>query len=118
MENVDFNQPNARSTDPETSHEAAKDAAFRATEHCVLALKMLHRFGPLTDFELASRTGLQQTSIGKRRKDCQDAGLVTGLCKENGEKVKRPAPSGSSALVWTLTDKGNTWLTSSGHSVR
>lgn len=118
MENADFNQPNARGTDPETSHEAAKDATFRATEHCIRALEMLYRFGPLTDFELASRTGLQQTSIGKRRKDCQDAGLVTNLLKETGEKVKRPAPSGSSALVWTLTDKGNTWLTSSGRSVR
>lgn len=118
MEIVDFNQPNARGTDPETSHEAAKDATFKATKNCVLALKTLHRFGPLTDFELASRTGLQQTSIGKRRKDCQDAGLVTNLLKENGEKVKRPAPSGSSALVWTLTEKGNIWLISSGHLVR
>lgn len=107
---VDFNAPNARATDPETSHEAAGDAAFKASKHRVLALKMLSRYGPLTDFELASRTGLQQTSIGKRRKDCQDAGLVTNLSREDGEKVRRLTTSGSSALVWMLTAKGSLYL--------
>jgi predicted transcriptional regulator len=107
---IDFNDPNARNTDPETSHGAAEDATFKASKHRVLALKTLHRFGPLTDFELAFRTGLQQTSIGKRRKECQDAGLVTTLLGVNGEKVKRPAPSGSSALVWTLTAEGNLYV--------
>jgi predicted transcriptional regulator len=102
----EFNEPNARSTDPETSHGAAEDASFRASKHRVLALKTLDRFGPLTDFELASRTGLQQTSIGKRRKECQDAGLVANLFTPEGTKAKRPAPSGSNALVWTLTPEG------------
>jgi predicted transcriptional regulator len=102
----DFTEPNARNTDPETSHEAAEDASFKASKHRVLTLKTLDRFGPLTDFELASRTGLQQTSIGKRRKECQDAGLVTNLFTSEGAKAKRPAPSGSNALVWTLTPEG------------
>jgi predicted transcriptional regulator len=106
-----FNEPNARDSDPETSHEAAEDAKFKASKHRLLALTTLRRFGPLTDFELASRTGIQQTSIGKRRKECQDAGLVTGLVDANGQKVKRPAPSGSSALVWTLTQEGITYAT-------
>jgi len=60
----------------------------------------------MTDYELASVTGLQQNSVGKRRKDCQDAGLVTFFYNEDGIKVKRPAPSGSYALVWTLTQDG------------
>lgn len=102
----EFTDPNARNTDPETSHEAAEDASFKASKHRILALKTLHRFGPLTDFELASRTGLQQTSIGKRRKECQDAGLVANLFTPEGAKAKRPAPSGSNALVWTLTPEG------------
>jgi predicted transcriptional regulator len=106
-----FNEPNARDSDPETSHEAAEDAKFKASKHRLLALTTLRRFGPLTDFELASRTGIQQTSIGKRRKECQDAGLVAGLVDANGQKVKRPAPSGSSALVWTLTQEGITYAT-------
>lgn len=102
----EFKEPLARNTDPETSHEAAKDASFRASRHRLLALQTLDRFGPLTDFELASRTGLQQNSIGKRRKECQDSGLVMNFFTPLGEKVRRPSPSGSSALVWTLTAEG------------
>jgi hypothetical protein len=60
----------------------------------------------MTDFELANATGIQQTSIGKRRKDCQDTGLVDVLTNEDGVKAKRLTPSGSSALVWRLTKAG------------
>jgi DNA-binding transcriptional ArsR family regulator len=105
-----FNEPNARKIDPVTSHAAAVDASFRASKHRMLALKTLHKFGPLTDYELAYRTGLQQNSVGKRRKDCQDAGLVDFFMNDIGEKVKRPAPSGSKALVWKITDAGISYL--------
>ena len=108
---IDFNAPSARNNDYETSHAAAVDASFRASEHRLLALRTLNRFGPLTDYELSARTGLQQNSIGKRRKDCQDAGLVDVYCNANGEKVKRPAPSGSKALVWTITAEGISFIT-------
>jgi len=111
LKRIDFDEPNARNTDLETSHEAARDATFKASKHRIFALDALNRFGPLTDFELATRTGLQQTSIGKRRKECQDAGLVTVLLGASGEKIKRPAPSGSSALVWVLTAEGSLYLT-------
>jgi hypothetical protein len=103
---IDFRNPSARNTDPETSHEAAADVTFKASRHRILALKALYTYGPLTDYQLAARTGLQQNSIGKRRKDCQDAFLVDVLVDEDGKKVKRPAPSGSNALVWTLTQEG------------
>tara|TARA_R110000868_G_scaffold272773_2_gene532008 strand:+ start:1930 stop:2301 length:372 start_codon:yes stop_codon:yes gene_type:complete len=103
---INFNEPIARNTDPETSHSAADDATFKASKHRILALQTLYTFGPLTDFELAAKTGLQQNSIGKRRKDCQDAFLIDVLLDENGMNVKRPAPSGSKALVWTLTRDG------------
>jgi len=107
---IDFPVPNARNTDPETSHDAAEDASFKASKHRLLALKALFTYGAMTDYELAARTGLQQNSIGKRRKDCQDAGLVTVLMDVNGGKVRRPAPSGSSALVWTLTATGQDYV--------
>jgi DNA-binding MarR family transcriptional regulator len=103
---ITFNSPTARNTDPLTSHEAAYDTSFRASKHRVLAIMTLHRFGPLTDYELAERTGLQQNSIGKRRKDCQDAGLVTFYRDADGNKIKRLAPSKSKCLVWTLTNEG------------
>jgi DNA-binding MarR family transcriptional regulator len=103
---ITFNSPTARSTDPLTSHEAAHDTSFKASKHRILAIMALHRFGPLTDYELADRTGLQQNSIGKRRKDCQDAGLVTFYRDADGNKIKRLAPSKSKCLVWMLTDAG------------
>ena len=88
--------PLARNSDPETSHRAAKDATPRANTHRAKALAALREAGPngLTDFELAERTGIAQTSIGVRRKELVDAGYV----KDSGRT--RPAPSGSSAIVW------------------
>ena len=107
---IRFPYPLARNSDPSTSYEAARDASFKASAHRVKALQALFDFGPMTDFELADVTGLQQNSIGKRRKDCQDAGLVDVLTDEDGLKVKRPAPSGSNALVWSLTQAGRDFI--------
>lgn len=103
---IPFTLPIARKTDPLTSHMAAIDARFKANNHRRVALLVLLKHGNLTDYELADKTGLQQNSIGKRRKDCQDAGLVTHYRDDEGNKVKRPAPSGSKAYVWTLTERG------------
>lgn len=103
---IRFPFPLARNTDPITSFQAAQNASFKASAHRVKALLAFYDHGAMTDYELASATGLQQNSVGKRRKDCQDAGLVGNLLDEFGEKVKRPAPSGSPALVWTLTNAG------------
>jgi DNA-binding transcriptional ArsR family regulator len=85
----------ARRGDPETSHQAARDAHVNAKTHRARVLAMLEAHpGGLTDFELAERLGLQQTSAGKRRGELRDAGLVV----DSGSK--RPAPSGSAAIVW------------------
>ena len=109
-----FPPPVARVTDPETSHLAAVDATMTATRGRFLALTTLYLHGPLTDFELADHTGLQQNSIGKRRLDCQRVGLVKKHWDGDGKPVRRNAPSGSSAQVWTLTEAGKTtarlWL--------
>lgn len=85
----------ARATDPETSHQAAADAGTHARTNRAMALQLLrdHADG-LTDFELAALSGLQQTSIGKRRGELRDAGLV----RDSGRR--RAAPSGSMAIVW------------------
>jgi DNA-binding transcriptional ArsR family regulator len=105
---ISFASPIARRTDPLTSHMAAIDARFRADNHRRRALLAFLEYGSLTDFELASKTGLQQTSIGRRRKDCQDAGLVTFHRDEEGNKVKRTTPSGSKSYAWELTQDGKT----------
>jgi hypothetical protein len=107
-----FPYPLVRNSDPITSFEAARDASFKASAHRIKAMEALLRYGAMTDFELADATRLQQNSIGKRRKDCQDAGLVEQLKDEDGLAVKRKTPSGSNALVWTLTKEGLEWLES------
>jgi hypothetical protein len=86
----------ARVTDPDTSHAAAADASGNAATHRARALRELRAVYPdgLTDFELAARLNLQQTSIGKRRGELRDAGLV----EDSG--TRRPAPSGSASIVW------------------
>ncbi|MGV0985046.1 MAG: hypothetical protein ACOYB2_10855 [Limnohabitans sp.] len=99
----------ARESDPDTSHEAAKDARAMSGKHRMLALAALREAGPrgLTDFELADATGVAQTSIGVRRKELVRAGYVEAT------DARRPAPSGSAAIVWRVV-AGLADLTSAG----
>ena len=88
----------ARTTDPDTSHAAARDARALSSPHRRLALQVLREAGDhgLTDFELAARTGVPQTSIGVRRKELVRAGLVEPTDE------RRLSPSGSKAIVWRV----------------
>ncbi len=98
-------QPAARNTDPDTSHDAAKaHPNIRARDRMLTLREHLRHPDGLTDFELAANLGRQQTSLGKRRGELRDAGLIydTG--------IRRPAPSGSPAIVWALTDEGRKLL--------
>ena len=99
----------ARRNDLDTSYEAARDASKKAPNHRLIALHAFSEHGPMTDYELAEKTGLQQNSIGKRRKDCQDIGLVDFFMID-GEKERRKTPSGSSAYVWQITNQGREFL--------
>jgi hypothetical protein len=91
----DITGPSHRRTDPVTSRLAAKTARGHAETNRALALEVLRSHpGGLTDFELAEITGFQQTSIGKRRGELRDAGLVVNSGR------RRRTPSGSEAIVW------------------
>ena len=96
--------PTARRSDPGTSWDAAKLAGRSASKHQLLCAKAL-RHDDMTDFELAVHTGVQQTSIGKRRLDLQRLGYVA---PQDGRK--RQTPSGAWAQVWKLTQAGRRWL--------
>ena len=87
----------ARSTDPDTSWAAAADALVNADTDRARVLEM-HRAHPegLTDFELAELMGRQQTSVGKRRGELRDRGLIEHA------GFKRAAPSGSMSIVWRV----------------
>lgn len=85
----------ARATDPDTSRQAARNATVNANTNRALALRIL-RDNPdgLTDFELAALSGVQQTSIGKRRGELVALNLVVKTSQ------RRPSPSGSPSIVW------------------
>jgi hypothetical protein len=91
-----------RATDPDTSYQAAvRNLSGRHTDRRkALAALVAAGDAGLTDFELASRMGRQQTSAGKRRGELRDLGLVEDT------KRRRAAPSGSAAIVWAVTPLG------------
>jgi transcription initiation factor IIE alpha subunit len=82
-----------RDSDPETSRLAAKGVNIKKS--LKLALQTLREAEDgLTDHELAAKTGYQHNSIGKRRTDLRNLGLVVDSGK------RRKAPSGAYAIVW------------------
>lgn len=96
----DHNPWTARATDPDTSHAATPSSdRVRADQALVLETHEFHR-GGLTDFELADLLGRQQTSLGKRRGELRDLGLI----EDSGKR--RNTPSGATAIVWRITDAG------------
>lgn len=103
---LEWEPPRARKSDPPTSHMAARRAELGASEGRMTVLKLLIERGPLTDFQLAEASGKIQTSIGVRRHECQFAGLVERALDGHGEDVRRPSPSGSPSLVWSITADG------------
>ena len=109
---IDFDAPErmARKSDPLTCFQAAQDARQHASRGRMLVLEALaSSYAGMTDFDLARVTGWQQTSIGKRRGECVDAGWVEVATVE-GIKVKRQSPSGSMALVWRIMPAGRQFL--------
>lgn len=98
-------EPVARRTDPETSHAAAariKPIAGTDRERVLRA----HARCPegLSDYELADILERQQNSVGKRRTELRDAGLIEAT------DMRRLAPSGSKAIVWRITERGRAAL--------
>lgn len=91
----------ARNTDPFTSHVASMRSPTVRARDRVLVLCEHYRFPRgLTDFELAEHLGRQQTSVGKRRGELRDDGLICAT------RITRPTPSGSQAIVWAITLDG------------
>ena len=91
-----------RRGDPDTSEAAAmRGLARRQIDRTRCLIALFDRPNGLTDFELGDIVGRQQTSAGKRRGELRDRGYV----EDSG--LRRPAPSGSSAIVWRITALGN-----------
>ena len=94
----------ARSTDPDTAHQAAVMPRDLADKH-LLVLQLLHDHGPSTDWDLsqlAARHGMNliPTSIGKRRQELKTVGLVM----DSGRR--RATGTGATAICWMLSQAG------------
>lgn len=73
----------ARRTDPDTSHEAARHAAFLAQSHegwIYRAISAAHR--PLTKDEISAVTGIDHIAVARRIVGLREKGLV----EDSGER--------------------------------
>lgn len=89
--------PSARLSDPETSREAAAahpSARINLRED-VYGLLQLHPDG-LTDWEIALELGRHQPSVGKRRGELVEIGVVEFA------GIWRLSPLGSRCRVWKV----------------
>jgi len=95
--------PDARNTDPWTSHAASRDAELTKSEARAAVCAALFRHGPMTDDELFLRIRRWPlNSICKRRLDCDRLGWVRPSMDEHGRQLTRKTRTGSTALVWEL----------------
>ncbi len=86
----------ARTTDPITSHQAARDAERRgvAAAHRLLCLAQVTRHPGLTAAEIALGTGLERHAPSRRLPELRDDGLVV-----NGP-IRICAVKGRRSLTW------------------
>ena len=99
----------ARSSDPETSHAAARSASFGVTvKRDVLAALAAAGADGLTRDELARiLVEHDMRSVGHRATDLvNDDGYAMTLLDGEGEPVTRPTRSGSPAGVLVVTEQG------------
>ena len=82
----------ARSTDPDTSHEAAERVDFDS-EHYRKILDALS-IRPMIYTEISAATGLDRHAVGRRLGELENAGAI----EPTGEK--RATPSGRKAREW------------------
>jgi hypothetical protein len=94
----------ARHTDPDTAHNAYATLQHLSDKQR-LVMRLLGTYGPLTDDGLSERAAqhgvnMIPTSIGKRRRELEESGLVIN----SGDRA--PTRRGVSAILWTLTAAG------------
>ena len=70
-----FTQPAARTSDPDTSHQAGRNRAKFAGRHCQAILDAL-RAGPAGQTEIAARCGLLPHQCNKRLSELCTEGYV------------------------------------------
>lgn len=84
----------ARRTDPETSHEAAREVVTFAHDHHAKILGSLVTQGAGTIYELAARTGLDHVAVARRLPELEEFKVARPT------EIKRVGPTGRQCRVW------------------
>ena len=84
----------ARTTDPDTSHLAAKSASVRGPNQRLKVWEAIKHLGEATDYEISEYLQILRSSAGKRRQELTELGLVEASGK------RRVTDTGSAAIVW------------------
>jgi hypothetical protein len=95
-------QPLARTSDPQTAHDAAHAARSTAAHNRYRVLQAHYAAGErgLTGDELAAATGLPYAVIGPRRPSLEADGLIAAT------NVRRPSNRGTLQQVYAITEVG------------
>lgn len=89
-----FSPPRARSTDPETSHEAAESMVGAAGAQRAACLEHLRTVGPSIADEIDAAMDWRPTTAGRRLSELAEAGLARITSQ------KRRTRSNRNAFVW------------------
>jgi hypothetical protein len=71
-----FDLPQARRSDPPTSHQAAASARELQAQHHRVIVACLKRHGPLGKDGIAARTGLTGVAVARRTAELERAGFI------------------------------------------
>jgi predicted ArsR family transcriptional regulator len=87
----EWEEPRARSSDPQTSKQAASQAVELQADHCALILACLKRHGPLGKDGIASRIRLDGAQCCRRLFELHEAKLIrcTGTVKSTAGRNER-----------------------------
>ena len=93
---MDFALTHAHTHDPDTSHEAARQAKGLTTRHHRIIRWTLMMWGPSTSNEIANYCKLNYLQVARRISDLKRDRKVV----DTG--VRRASPGGRKAAVWRL----------------
>lgn len=96
----------APSSDPHTSHLAARRAAYRAGSQKALLLAAYHRLPDATDEEAAKEAGVSlRSSFWKRCGEMREDGLIA-FVTVHGQPLTRVGDLGAERMVSRITPAG------------
>ena len=97
-----------RRTNPATSKLAAQRVPEVAASHHPQSLAALQRAGRrgMTVYEIAELCRIDAHPVGKRMSELDQLGHAEVLIGKDGKAATRKTPSGRSARVWVMKQKG------------